>query len=158
AGLCAVRRPLSRSICAMFFPTSARIASRQAARRAGGSRSASSEPPEPGEIGLPGPALAGLPFEQLFRLAQDQGVRPPRAPCFVAHGELGGIDPLMNVSPALFGERPFEPLANRIGEEVAQPAAELATAAVRKGDRPVARAPRRPGQPGLQPPDAMSRQ
>src|SRR5215213_5614862 len=79
-------------------------ASRRAARRAGGSRSACSEPPEPGEIGLPGPALAGLPLEQLFRLAQDQGVWPPRAPCFVAHGELGGIDPLMNVSPALLGE------------------------------------------------------
>src|SRR5215203_4609170 len=118
-------------------------------RQAGGSRSARYEPPEPGEIGLPGPALAGLPIEQLFRLAQDQGVRPPRAPCFVAHGELGGIDPLMNVSPALFGERPFEPLADRIGEEGAQLAAELATAAVREGDRPVARAPRRPGQPGL---------
>src|SRR5262245_58411494 len=101
-------------------------------KRAGGSRSARSEPPEPGEIGLPGPALAGLPLEQLFRLAQDQGIRPPRAPCFVAHGELGGIDSLMNVSPALLGERPFEPLADRIGEEGAQPAAELATAAVRK--------------------------
>jgi hypothetical protein len=57
----------------------------------GGSRSARSEPPEPGEIGLPGPALAGLPLEQLSHLAQDQGVRSPRA--LVAHVPLvlGGI-------------------------------------------------------------------
>lgn len=82
----------------------------------------------------PGANLNALLDENLRVLLRIRVYGSPRAQCFVAHRELGAIDPLMDGSPALLGERPFEPLADRIGEKGPQPAAELATAAARKGD------------------------
>ncbi len=67
-------------------------------------------------------------------------------------GQFGGVDPGMDVPPALLGERPVEGALARVREERAQRLAQFAPAAVRgQRDRPVRGGTRWERQPGAQP-------
>jgi hypothetical protein len=63
----------------------------------------------------------------------------------------------MYVPSTVLGERPFEPLIARIGEEGGQDATELAAATFRKGDRPIVFGPCRQIDLYLQEIDAPAR-
>src|ERR1700674_1085635 len=83
---------------------------------------------EPVEIGLPPAARRDFAREEVFRLLQHQRVRRARAAGLMTTGELVVVDPLVNVLPACFGERPLELLLLGSREEGAERATESAVA------------------------------
>src|SRR5579859_7383158 len=117
-------------------------------------RSSAGIPPcrEPLQIRfVPAPCLL-LAGEERLGLVQDKGVGAAFPPGHVGDGQLGGVDPGVDVLPALLGDRPFEAAPDLVLEEPAQCAAQLAVAAARgQLDRPVAGHALRLGQPGAEP-------
>jgi hypothetical protein len=106
--------------------------------------------------------LAACPLladEQVVGLAQDEDVRAALALGHVRDRCFGGVDPRMDVLPALLGERPLEHAPVRCGEEFAQCGAQVAGAAARgQCDRPVAGLALRPVQLAAQPCGAVGGQ
>ena len=107
---------------------------------------------------VPGPRLL-LTSEERVGLVQDKCVGAPLPPGHVGDGQFGGVDPGVDVLPALFGERPFEGAPALVFEEFAESAAQPACAAARgQFDRPVAGRTLRPGEPGAEPRRAVGGQ
>jgi hypothetical protein len=70
----------------------------------------------------------------------------------VADGQFGGLNPGVDVLPALLGERPFERAPVRVFQEHAEGVAQVTRAAAcGQFDRPVAGRPPRAGEPSAQP-------
>jgi hypothetical protein len=70
----------------------------------------------------------------------------------VGDGQFRGVDPGMDVLPALLGERPLESASVLVFQECAESVAQLAcTAARRPFDRPVTGSALRAGEPAAEP-------
>src|SRR2546429_5960771 len=107
---------------------------------------------EPLQICLvPGPPLL-LAGEERVGLVQDERVRAALPPGHVGNGQFGGVDPGVDVLPALLGERPLEGAPALVSQELAEGAAQVACATARgQLDRPVAGRVLRAGEPGAEP-------
>src|SRR2546429_364195 len=103
---------------------------------------------EPLQICLvPGPPLL-LAGEERVGLVQDERVRAALPPGHMRDGQFGGVDPGVDVLPALLGERPFEGAPALVPQELAEGTAQVACATARRQlDRPVAGRPPRTCRP-----------
>src|SRR5438046_713457 len=100
---------------------------------------------------VPGPRLL-LTGEQRIGLVQDEYVGAALPPGHVGDGKLGGVDPGVDVPPALLGERPLEGASALVFKEYPETVAQLACAvAGGQFDRPVAGRALRTGKPGAEP-------
>jgi len=104
---------------------------------------------------VPGPVLP-VPSQDAVGLGEHHGVGPPGAPAPVRHGDFGRVDTVLNVNPAVLGERPFLARAGPVGEDCpsaasinglvrAQESSTRIRAAVAPASPVFANAPVRPG-------------
>ena len=114
---------------------------------------------EPLQIRLvPVPCLL-LAGEERVGLVQDERVGAALPPGHVADGQFGGVNPGVDVLPALLGERSLECAPVRILQEHAEGVAQVAPAtACGQFDRPVAGRALRAGEPGAEPCRAVGSQ
>src|ERR1035437_5165834 len=79
---------------------------------------------------VPAPRLL-LAGQERVGLLQDERVRAALPPGHVGNGQFGGVDPGVDVLPALLGERPLEGASALVLGEHAEGVAQVACAAAR---------------------------
>ncbi len=100
-------------------------------------------------------ALLRLPREELGGLREHQRVGPSGPARLVPDRQLAGIDPAVDVTAAVLGQRPFTGALGGGGEERPEGAAQIAVAAPGQVDRPVVGGARWPAETGFDEADAV---